>query len=310
MQPINCWVGIFFLILTWTCAYGQIEDYLKKINDKSGEHRIRNIDCIYMINLDERPEKWRSCMEQLTLYGIQPYRFSAINGWRLSVESINELGVKYGPWMQGGQRGTFYLSQEPHYEYIYTIGRTYFGDRVFPGTIGIVLSHLSVMQDAYDSGYETIWVMEDDIEIIHNPHILSDLIDKLDSIVGKDGWDILFTDRDSKNSDGKTVPCSSFGYRPNFTPSNLERFAEKKAICPELRRIGARYGSYSMVIRRSGMRKLLNFIKKYQIFLPIDMDYTLPNDMRLFTVLEDVVSTQCQAPSDNSVQTINTHQNQ
>ena len=40
--------------------------------------------------------------------------------------------------------------------------------------------------------------MEDDIEVLQNPHRLSDLIDQLDLLVGSDGWDILFTDRDIK----------------------------------------------------------------------------------------------------------------
>lgn len=31
-----------------------------------------------------------------------------------------------------------------------------------------MLSHLSVLKDALDSGYETIWVMEDDIHIIQD----------------------------------------------------------------------------------------------------------------------------------------------
>jgi acetolactate synthase-1/2/3 large subunit len=34
------------------------------------------------------------------------------------------------------------------------------------GAIGIALSHLSILQDAYDSGYETVWVMEDDVDIM------------------------------------------------------------------------------------------------------------------------------------------------
>ncbi len=283
--------------------YSEIEDYLKKAHDKNGQHGIRNIDFIYLINLDERPEKYTYCMEQLSPYGITPYRFSGVNGWKLSVESINELGVKFGPWMQGGELGTFYTSQmglEPQYEIMGLVGRTYFGYRVYPGAIGIVLSHLSVLQDAYDSGYETIWIMEDDIEIIKDPHMLSDLIDRLDILVGDDGWDILFTDRDTKDREGKTVGCIDFGWRPNFSPSNPQRFREKENISGEFRRIGARYGAYSMVLRRSGIKKLLAFIKGHQVFLPIDMEYTLPNDIRLFTVLEDIVVTHFSAPSDNT----------
>ena len=296
-------LGLFLACLLGMDVHSEITDYLKKAEGKKEEHRIRNIDFIYMINLDQRPEKFQFCTDQLSIYGIVPYRFSAVNGWDLSIEAIDEVGVKYGPWMEDGHQATYYTSEDglqPQYEYISVIGRTYFGERVYPGAIGIILSHLSVLQDAYDSGYGTIWVMEDDIKVLKDPLMLCDLIDKLDALVGKKGWDILFTDRDTKDREGKTVYCINHGWRPNFSPPNPKKFEEKEIISREFRKIGARYGAYSMIIRKSGIRKLLEFIKKYQIFLPIDMDYTLPNDMRLFTVLDDVVSTDSQAPSDNT----------
>lgn len=54
-----------------------------------------------------------------------------------------------------------------------------------------------------------------------------------------------------------------------------------------------------MIVRRSGMKKILEHIKKYQIFLPYDMDFCLPSDIRFYTVRRDVVSTIPQAASDN-----------
>jgi GR25 family glycosyltransferase involved in LPS biosynthesis len=282
--------------------YADVEDYLKKI-DRCPGHRMQNIDYIYLINLDERPEKLCRCLEKLAPYGILPHRFSAINGWQLSIETINELGVKFGPWMQGAQIGGYYIEEighEPQHESVEVIGRTYFGPRVYPGAIACALSHLSVLQHAYDSGFETVWIMEDDIEILKDPGTLSDLIDKLDHLVKKDGWDILFTDKDTKDRNGTTVPCYSYGWRPNYTPKDTAKFGQVKIISPEFRQIGARYGTYSMIVRRSGMKKILNFIKQYQLFLPLDMELTQPPGMRLFTVLEDVVSTEYAAPTDNT----------
>ncbi|MFI5334690.1 MAG: hypothetical protein ACHQT8_05960 [Chlamydiales bacterium] len=52
-----------------------------------------------------------------------------------------------------------------------------------------MLSHLSILQDAFDSGYETIWVMEDDIEVVRNPTFsptssisLTNWLEKMDGI--------------------------------------------------------------------------------------------------------------------------------
>ncbi len=280
-----------------------IIDHLKAVTDEKAEiHGMKNIDFIYTINLDERPEKFESCVQRLSPYGIHPFRFSAVNGWKLSLETINDVGIKYSPGMNGGQWGTCYLFEnkgEPYHELVTKIGQTYFSHCMSRGAIGIVLSHLSVLQDAYDSGYETIWVMEDDIEVIRNPHLISELIEKLDHLVGKDGWDVLFTDRDTKNGNGNYVPCTGFAWRPNFSPLNPSLFAQRQDLNAEFSQIGARYGAYSMIVRRSGMKKLLDFFAHYKIFLPYDMEFTQPPGILLFALRDDVVSTQPHALSDN-----------
>lgn len=292
---------IVFFLFSCSLLFGGIEAYFKSAPNKSGDHAIRNIDFIYMINLDQRPEKFERCVQQLGFYGIEPYRFSAVNGWELSLEAINDLGVPFEPWMAGGMWATFYELPTEQHEVIQAIGRTYFCHCMAKGAIGIVLSHLSVLQDAYDSGYERIWVMEDDIDLIRDPHCISDLVDQLDQIVGKGEWDILFTDPDTKNGEGEYVPCSTFAWRPNFYPPQPERFSKRMEVGATFRRIGARFGAYSMIVQRSGMKKILDFIKAFKIFLPYDMDFTLPNDLRLYTLTYDVVSTQPNAISDNGL---------
>jgi hypothetical protein len=109
----------------------------------------------------------------------------------------------------------------------------------------------------------------------------------------------LFTDTDTKGQDGKYVPCVSHALRPNFSPKNPDGFAQKRSVSPDFMQIGARYGAYSMIVRRSGMKKLLNFFKHYHLFLPFDMDYTLPTGIQLYALKDDVISTQPQALTDN-----------
>ncbi|MEN9343236.1 MAG: hypothetical protein RLZZ453_23 [Chlamydiota bacterium] len=296
---------ILLTVYFFTNLEASIVDYFKKAEDKLDIHhnQVENIDFIYIINLDQRPEKFAHCVQELAPYGIQPYRFSAVNGWELSLEAINSLGVQFRPGMTKNLWGTAYLPEgnfEPHHEVMHVKGRTYFCHCMSRGAIGIALSHLSILQDAYDSGYETVWIMEDDIEVIQNPHILSQLIDQLDSLVNKRlGWDILFTDRDTKNQQGQYVPCLTYAKRPNYTPKNANRFALRSFLKKTFRKIGARYGAYSMIVRRSGMEKILNHFKTYGIFFPYDMDLYAPEDIVMYTVMNDVVSTQPRALSDN-----------
>ncbi len=285
-----------------------IADHFKPCLNKNAHHSMRNIDFIYMINLDERPDRFEDCSNRLNPFGVYPYRFSAVNGWKLSLEVINDVGLKYAPWIGSGLMGTYYYLDEDQtiqhaHEPIQKIGRTYFGHCVSRGAIAIVLSHLSVLQDALDSGYETIWVMEDDIEVIRDPRVIPELIDKLDALVGKGNWDILFTDRDIRKRNGEYNPCYWAANRPNFTPWNPSIFAQRYAVSPDFQKIGARWGAHSMILRRSGMEKILHFIKVYRIFFPYDMDYIFPTDMdgdiQLYTVFEAIVSNQVDSTSDN-----------
>lgn len=293
---------LLVFVLTTCSIFGNFVDHLRKIENKSSKHSMRNIDFIYLINLDQRPEKLEKCMQQLSPYGITPYRFSAVNGWELPIEVANDIGVKFQPWMKSGHMATTYLPNgnwEPHHEMIHVVGRTYFVHCLARGPIGILLSHLSIVKDAYDSGYETIWVMEDDIEVLKNPNLISDRIHELDKTVGPKGWDILFTDQDMKNKKGEYIRCKSAAWRPNFTPPNPLIFSLSRNMSRNFRKIGARYGAHSMIIRRSGMKKLLDFFKKYDLYLPYDMDFVYPENIQLYTVIEDIVSNLANSISDN-----------
>jgi GR25 family glycosyltransferase involved in LPS biosynthesis len=185
------------------------------------------------------------------------------------------------------------------HELIHKVGRTYFCHCMSRGAIGICLSHLSVLQDAYDSGYQTIWVMEDDIQVMQNPHILSQLIQELDQTVGKNNWDILCTDQDTRDSNGNYVPCMGMARCPNFHPKSLNQYYVNQKINRNFTLKGARFGAYSMIVRRSGMEKILNFMKKYKVFLPYDMTFNLPEGLKLYSVTTDVVAHQLGAASDN-----------
>ena len=294
--------------LVWAMSLSaSLDNFLKNANQKSDFYlnQLVNVDFIYVINLDQRPEKFVSCVEQLAPYGISPYRFSAVNGWELSLDDLNQIGVKFDNSMPKNLWGTCYLPDgnfEPHHEVMSVEGRNYFCHCMPRGSIGIVLSHLSVLRDAYDSGYETIWVMEDDIEVIRNPREISTAIAALDRDVGNKKWDILFTDRDTKGQQGQYVSCTSFARRPDFSPKNPKKCEINVKINKNFRRIGTRYGAYSMIVRRSGMKKILDFYSKHNLFLPYDMEYAFPDSIAMYTVLNDIVSTQPKALSDNGGQ--------
>jgi GR25 family glycosyltransferase involved in LPS biosynthesis len=286
-------------------SLGTFERHLKRAEGKGNHSSIRNVDFTYMINLDTRPEKYAVSRRYLEAYGITPYRFSAVNGWELSKTAVQDVGLKYRAGMTP-LLGTTYPNEVDDmiqsHELTAEVGKTYFVHCMPLGAIGCSLSHISVLQDAYDSGYQTIWVMEDDVEVLQNPHMLSDLISELDAVVGADHWDVLFTDVDYRTGAGQYLPAYGAAKRPDMDCRPEERFSEKYTktaqVSKQLRRIGARFGTTSMVIRRSGITKLLAFFKTRHIYLPHDLDNHLPDGIQRYGLTFDLVTNMLHSVSD------------
>ncbi|OGN64305.1 MAG: hypothetical protein A3E80_05605 [Chlamydiae bacterium RIFCSPHIGHO2_12_FULL_49_9] len=282
----------------------EMSSWVKVVLDKDDSHRIEGIDFIYMINLDERPEKFARSAGELQFYGISPYRFSAVNGWKLPTAVFDEVGVKFAP---GSLRerfiGSTYLEEGGkeyiHTEFLQENGAAYFTRYLARGAIGIVLSHLSVLKDAYDAGYETIWVMEDDIEVIEDPRKIPKLLKDLDRLAPD--WDIFFTDIDTKSTVGEHVPCRALAARPNVSIPPLSAFLEKfYPIGENFYRMGMRYGAYSMILRRGAIKKILDYYRNFRVFIPYDMDYWLCPNLTMYYYNQDIVSHRAGAPSDNN----------
>lgn len=302
---MNFKIALPLFLLLNSFFYAELQDHLKQAEGKSGSHSMRNVDFIYMINLDRRPEKFAQSSLYLNQYGIYPYRFSAVDGMELSLETINDVGLKYQPTMTPLFATSFPLEAEGKLSHGFTTeaGMTYFVHCMAKGPIAIALSHISILKDALDSGHETIWVMEDDIEVARDPRIISDLINRLDALIGKDNWDVLFTDQDYIGPDGNLLPAYGAQKRPDMDLSFEERYSEKytvnKTISEDFRKISARFGAHSMIIRRSGMEKLLNFFLEKGIYLPYDLDNYLAPGLNRYALCYDVVVNALGSISDN-----------
>ena len=303
-------------IIVFVQAHASFADHLKKVEgSRVASSEIQGIDYIYLINLDKRPEKWERSLLQLNPYKIAPHRFSAIYGWDLSAKAMNDLGVKYVAGMKISEVAVHFpfgakvlglfeqLSRASQ-------GKVFFSKSMTPGAIGCTLSHLSVLQDALDAGYETIWVIEDDILVEKDPHHLHTLIEKLDHLVGKEGWDILYTDHDREDRDmypaGNDFESDLKGdlwyfWRPDRDlQKEKPRLARREILSEDFLRIGSRMRTHSMVIRRSGMQKILDFYKRSHMFIPYDHELAIIPDIKLISLRHNVV-THGLSPSDTKV---------
>lgn len=237
--------------------------YVKAIDIGEPNSQLNGVNCIYVINLDERPQKWARIKPILDSLGLKVNRVSGINGRKLSEDVKRDLFGPYFPGINGGLNG---------------------------GHIGCFLSHLSIMKDAYDRQYTTIWVMEDDIDPIEKdvqkkiPALLSEL-NRLDPY-----WDLFYTDTNSKNDKGEYIPSLALAPRPDQQLLPIEYYTKRIPLTNNIMKIGQRFGMYSVLISRRGLEKLIRHFSHVYLWSPIDVDIHYIPGIRQYATRRDVVS--------------------
>lgn len=238
--------------------------YLKKINSVQKNSGVNRVDCIYVINLDRRPEKWKRMQGVLKEVGINGNRFSAIDGMGISDETQIELAGNYPV-------------------------------RMLKGEVGCLLSHVSVIKDAYDRGFNLIWVFEDDIEIVEDPRVMTPIIKALTMI--DPNWDVLYTDIDSKHNNGETALALGLDFRPDrLFHYPLEYYLRRRPVNPDLMRLGQRYGLYSYLVSRKGMKKIYHYFTHVYLWTAIDIDIHYIPTLREYSTTREIVTIWTHSP--------------
>jgi GR25 family glycosyltransferase involved in LPS biosynthesis len=240
-----------------------VRKHLKDTAISAKNSGMRDVDCIYVINLDCRPEKWVRVSSLLKERGLNPNRFSAIVGAGLSLRTKQELSGHYPM-------------------------------RLSDGEYGCLLSHLSVIRDAYKRGFRRIWVCEDDIDIIRDVKQLPLLLDRLTAIDPK--WDMFYTDVETKNNEGLRIPSVDADFRPDFDYPDKAYYLEKNIVGKNLMSIRQRFGMYSFFLSRTGMRKILDYFTHVYLWSAVDIDIHYVPGLREYSTTKDYVSIWYQSP--------------
>lgn len=274
------------LSLYWISLYGDVEDHFRTCIDKPiyQKQQIDGIDYIYMINLDKRPERLQESLLQLQPYGVIPYRFSAVDGRSLLPKTLSDLCVTYQKNMQA-HHWAHVVESNGKLDYVFLQEDTpqlpILSEWMTLGAVGCALSHLSILQDAYEAGYNTIWVFEDDITVKENPHLITELIMKLDDLT-QGQWDLLYTD-----PTGLDIPSMEIGHlwwmwRPEQILYDTKVFFRRSELTKDFIQVGSHTRTHSIIIRRSGMEKILNHIKDHHLYLPFDHEIAFTPDINLY----------------------------
>jgi GR25 family glycosyltransferase involved in LPS biosynthesis len=283
---------LFADLLNQALPPAAFDPYLERqiaIESPSG---VATVEACFLLNLDCRKGRLTRCQQKCAEQGISLSRVPAVVGARLPVQALESCGLRWEPWMAnppslhfaGGDRhGGARPSRGAPYTYYLN------SSNMGRGALGCSLSHLSALQSAWEAGLSRIWIFEDDFDFLAPKAEVEKLIRELDTQVGPDGWDLLYTDPDSRASAEplKRWRCMRAPTRPDFrSAASLNR----QQLSPRLERIGARYGTYSMIINRSGIHKLLTFFRHFGLYGPIDWDLHMVPGLRQFASSSYLVS--------------------
>lgn len=110
------------------------------------EYESLDVDAIYVINLKRRPERRLQMEKSLHEMGLRALFFDAVDGRKLTDESLRQLGISVMP----GYR-------DPYHKRPMTMGE-----------IGCFLSHYGVWKDMLAKNYSHAIVLEDDVRFEPN----------------------------------------------------------------------------------------------------------------------------------------------
>ena len=253
---------------------------------------IRNIDGIYLINLEQRPEKREKSLGELARFSIQPKLVSAVYGWTLTRDTIEQAACKMQPGMEYIMNKTVRALTAPiTYPDIkrietfkeWNIGAPCFHTRTTLGAFGCALSHLFVLQHAWHAHHRVIWVLEDDFTILKDPHVLGELVEIL---TGEEkDWDLFYTD----DKHFLTQPFSpDIVWRPDRPAVHLQPIL-RRAVGTDFFQISGRNQARSMILSRFGIEKILSFARQNGLFLPYDLELAFIPNLNMYNVRQEVV---------------------
>jgi hypothetical protein len=247
--------------------------------------QIKNIDCVYLINLEQRNEKLAKSLNELAAFSIQPQRMNAIYGWGLPRSEIERVAFKFGQGMDSGCNKIckpIRFPTEIKIKIPTEPGEICYYPTTNLGAFGCALSHLEVLRHAYQTGAQRIWVLEDDFTVAKDPHLLGDLIEELTALDPE--WDLLYTD----DRDSFTAPfIPGTIWRPDG-PSTEIQPCPRTSLGHQFVRIGGRRQMRSVIVQRSGMEKILAF-ERQGIFLPYPLEILFIPHMKLYNSSLDIV---------------------
>ena len=252
---------LFFFVFNSLAANQYLCKHLRNIDSANYHSNLEGIDCIYVINLTKRPEKWENTKLKLNEQALSAVRVSAINGWQLKKFQVRRL----------------------------TGGLNKYDTEFNPGRLGCSLSHISAWNHALENNFSQILVLEDDIKFVDSSSRISELINELNALDPE--WDVLYTDPNTVDWDGNyvTIPYINCSH-PSVMIDDPDYYLFREQVSENFERIRARWGTYSMIISRRGLIKLFRYHLLTDLWTSIDVSIHHTPKIRQYVMKSPIIT--------------------
>ena len=289
---------IFLLLLTYVFTFisppldaKDITFYCKKALHKQDFHSISGVDYIYVINAKKDLTRFRKLKADFAKYDIIPYRFDAMQSSKLNYKILSGIGynTKRGtspaPGLKVVKSGKNLILE---IDQMLSENSTYYHSSMSLARIARNLDYFSIIFDAYKSKYKSIWVMEDTAKVLVNPNIMTGIIIKLEE---KDpNWDMLYTDKESR-SHNPLMMCNLM--RPLRIDEDFfseEFYEDREKIEYPFDSLGLRSGAYSFILSRRAIKKIVEYYKTHNFFIPFETEIQIIPKMNRYVLMDEVVT--------------------
>ena len=224
-----------------------IANFIEPIATHSDLSGVDEVDCIYVINLDRRTDRWQRMEQILNQNLLHANRVSGFDGrYRLTESDMDAI---VGPY---GRRN------------------------IKKGQVGIVITYLSILKHALDNNFNCIWVMEDDVEFHCSPESISKFLVALSNL--DPDWDLFYTNINHRYENNSHISDCHW-IRQDQRPDDPTILPDPEYFPSlQLARTWFHLGTSSSIFSKKGVKKIFDFLTHIYFWSGLDIDiHHLPN---------------------------------
>lgn len=137
------------------------------------------------------------------------------------------------------------------------------------GAFGLLMTYIKLLENAYKNNYDRILILEDDVNFHKQYH---DLLTKFSHIINDDRYDIVWLGANQRT----------------FSKTQLDSIKKTSSYLPESYKHNYTYGTFSIMLNRSGIIKLLKIVNSRNILSLKSIDIII-NELISSYVLRGIV---------------------